>query len=306
MPKFSVVIPCFNAVHTIKDTIASIQAQSLPDWEIICVDDGSRDKTREIIANIAMTDPRIRLFANAGKGPSTARNAGALIHASGDLIAFCDADDQWTPDKLAQLKAAFGDTSIDGAYGQIGFFEATPSDAKVFSAVPGGPLTIKGLLGENPACTMSNITVRRRAFARSGGFDGSMVHNEDLEWLIRSVGLGARIIGLPLLQTWYRTSLDGLSTDLAAMLAGRTRALHTAAQFGVTPDARSHAIHHRYLARRALRTDGAAHDALGHTLRGLGHSPAAFFSPLRRGTLTLLGAVVAPLLPRILRRTLFS
>jgi glycosyltransferase involved in cell wall biosynthesis len=306
MPKFSVILPCYNAEATITDTLASLQAQTLTDWEAICVDDGSHDATCAHIEFAARLDPRIRLVRNSGKGPSRARNCGAMAHASADLLAFCDADDIWHPKKLESLDAAFADPSVDGAYGQIGFFRATPSDATVFSSVTKGDLTACVLLGENPVCTMSNVAIRRAAFLQSGGFDETMVHNEDLEWLIRTVACGTRIVGLQALHTYYRTSHGGLSTDLDAMLEGRARALETARTFGVTASASSHAIHHRYLARRALRLDLGRAVALRHAITGLTHSPRGFFSPFRRGALTLACAAGATVLPRALRRSLFS
>ncbi|AUH33059.1 glycosyltransferase family 2 protein [Paracoccus tegillarcae] len=306
MPRFSIIMPCYNAQVTIDSTIASIQAQTECDWELICVDDGSTDLTRDVIAAAATQDARIGLILNKAKGPSAARNFGALTLARGDLVAFCDADDLWTPQKLAELATIFADQQVDGAFGQIGFFDKCPSDCTVYSTVPAGDLTIDRLLGENPVCTMSNITLRRDAFVGSGGFDVTMVHNEDLELLIRLIGRGARIIGVPSLQTWYRTSVSGLSANLAAMLSGRERALETAARFGVTPSRSSHAVHHRYLARRALRTGAPRIQALRHAVYGVAYSPRGFFAPFNRGALTLAGAVSATLLPRRLNRILFS
>ena len=305
MPMFSIILPCYNAEATIVQTLESLCAQTFGDWEAICVDDGSGDGTVDLVLKAAMDDPRIRIGSNPGKGPSQARNFGAMI-AQGAILAFCDADDIWLPSKLADLAETFTDPDIDGAYGQIGFFQKESSDATVFSTVPDGDLTIEVLLGENPVCTMSNIALRRAVFARTGGFDATMVHNEDLEWLIRLVGGGARIVGLLALQTMYRTSLGGLSTDLDAMLAGRARAIQTAARFGIRPTAQSHAIHHRYLARRALRLGDARTLALRHAITGLGHSPAGFFNPFRRGALTLAGACGALALPRTTRQSLFS
>lgn len=306
MTKFSIILPVYNAEATIAATLDSLTAQSFADWEAICIDDGSTDASTVIITDMAKRDPRIRLVCNSGKGPSDGRNMGADTCALGDIVAFCDADDIWTPAKLAELYEVFTDEAIDGAFGQIGFFNHRPADARVFSAVPKGPLTIDRLLGENPVCTMSNIALRRDVFRDTGGFDTTMVHNEDLEWLIRLVGQGARIVGVNALHTYYRTSPGGLSTDLTAMLAGRVRALETAARFGVQPSARSHAIHHRYLARRALRTGAKRTLALRFALKGLAHSLPGFFSPARRGALTLIGAIGALFLPGTLRRALFS
>ncbi|WP_372991963.1 glycosyltransferase family 2 protein [Sulfitobacter sp.] len=306
MPLFSIIIPCFNAETTILETLASLSMQSCSDWEAICIDDGSTDNTPLLIKTAASQDARIRLVRSPGKGPSTARNTGVTAHAQADLIAFCDADDLWQPHKLAELALVFQDTSIDGVFGQVAFFRETPSASCVVSTVPTQDLSIDVLLGENPVCTMSNLTLRTQAFARCGGFDDTIVHNEDLEFLIRLVGGGARIVPSPSLQTWYRTSVGGLSTDLDAMLQGRSQAIATAAKFDVTPSRASHAIHHRYLARRALRVDAGRTKALHHAIIGIAHSPGGFMSPARRGTLTLGAAIAAAVLPRKLRLSLFS
>ena len=306
MPAVSIVIPCYNAEATILDTLASLIAQEFTDWEAICVDDGSTDGTPALIRTAALHEPRIRLVANAGKGPSVARNTGALRHAAAPIVAFCDADDLWHAGKLGDVTRALAEPGVGAVYGQIGFFRDTPGDTRVFSTVPATPLTIAMLLGENPVCTMSNLSVRREVFVATGGFDSAMVHNEDLEWLIRLVGDGARVLGLPALHTWYRSSNGGLSTDLAAMEQGRNTALETAARYGVEPAAECHAIHQRYLARRALRLGARPGVALRHAFAGLRQSPAGFFSPARRGLLTLAGAVLAPVLPRPLRNSLFS
>ncbi len=306
MPLFSIVVPCFNAEKTIGATLASLRAQSCADWEAICIDDGSSDATREYVKRAAKRDPRIRLASNPGKGPSEARNHGAMSLAKGNLIAFCDADDIWTPSKLDQLTTTFQDASVDAAYGRIAFFSSHPSDAKAFSTVPTSDLTIDMLLGENPVCTMSNITVRKEIITAAGGFDTTMVHNEDLEWLIRLVGNGARIVGIDHLHTWYRTSVGGLSSDLAAMFEGRVRAIATAAEFGVIPSGKSDAIHHRYLARRALRLGHDRFEPLRYAIKGVARDPVGFLFPLRRGGLTFVAALCVTVLPRATSINLFS
>lgn len=306
MPKFSIIIPCFNAETTLPETLESLRAQTFTDWEAICVDDGSTDATLEQLRRAQMTDPRIKPVRNSGKGPSAARNHGALTLATGDFIAFCDADDLWEPTKLAELAGAFFDKQVDGIFGQVAFFETNPAEASAFSTVPDGALSIPVLLGENPVCTMSNLTLRRSVFVASSGFDAEMVHNEDLEWLIRLVGTGARVVGVPWLQTRYRNSSGGLSANHAEMRRGRERALATARQFGVIPGKASHAIHYRHLARRALRSGAGRFDALRFAIAGLCQSPRGFLSPMRRGGLTLLGALCAVVLPRALSTSLFS
>lgn len=306
MPEISVIIPAYNAAHTLPATLASLQAQHFADWEAIVVDDGSTDDTRAIVDEAALSDARITFARNLGKGPSAARNHGAIDLARGRIVAFCDADDIWTPDKLSIVHAAMASDLRDAVFGQIAFFRTTPADARTRSTVPAGHLTLKMLMGENPVCSLSNLSVRRDAYIASGGFDEGLVHNEDLEWLIRFVGSGALVSGIDQLMVYYRTNPGGLSSDLRAMARGRKAALATAARFGFAPDPQSEAVYMRYLARRALRLDHGRLSALGYALRGLTLSPRGFCQPARRGVATALGALAAPVLPRSLRHALFA
>lgn len=306
MAQFSVVIPCYNAANTIVETLESIRAQSITDWEVICVEDGSQDMTDEVVAIAALSDPRIKLVRNTRKGPSAARNLGAIQFATAPIIAFCDADDIWSPTKLAELRKFFDDQTVDAAFGQIAFFKATPLDTTVFSTVPSCDVTIPMLLGENPVCTMSNVAVRRDIFVQMQGFNEQLVHNEDLEWLIRLVGQGARLVGLDTLQVWYRANATGLSADLPAMAAARQNAVQAAAHFGFKPTAAANAIHNRYLARRALRLGQGRAVALRFAATGIAQSPRGFFNAPLRGGLTLIGAVARLFMPASMSHALFS
>lgn len=306
MTDFSIIIPCYNAAATLQATLSSIQAQTYDDWEVICVDDGSTDATIDILLKASAQDPRIQVFHNVGKGPSCARNLGAMSFASGSVIAFCDADDIWGPDKLSELVECFSDPEVDAAFGKIAFFQNDPALATTFSTVPACPLSIPMLLGENPVCTMSNIAVRRAAYMLTGGFDEALVHNEDLDWLIRLVGTGAHVVGIDICQTWYRTNQYGLSADLRAMRRGRDDAIRTAAQYGYAPNNRSEAIFLRYLSRRALRLGQGRVLPLVFALEGLRRSPVGFFNAPKRGLATLAGALLVPVLPARLSQHLFS
>lgn len=303
MCKFSIIIPALNAGTTIAETIESILLQDFRDWEAIIVDDGSTDATWQIAASF--DDPRIRVIRNPGKGPSDARNFAALNVAKGEAIAFCDADDIWHRNKLARTHAVFQDPSVDAVYAQIGFFRETPSDCSVISTTRRAPLTIDDLLGENPVCTMSNLAIRTSSMRASGGFDRNLVHNEDLEWLVRLVGGGCRISGIAETLVWYRTNPNGLSADLAKMRVGRNAVLATAKRYGVVSKSRNEAIYARYLARRALRLDMPS-SALRFSVEGVCRSPAGFFSPLNRGLLTAIGSVVSNVMPQRMRRHLFA
>ena len=96
----SIITPAFNAEKYISQTIESVQNQTFKDWELIIVDDCSKDHTSVLVKAFEKKDPRIRLIkALQNGGVAKARNLG-LEQAKGDFIAFVDSDDLWKPDKL--------------------------------------------------------------------------------------------------------------------------------------------------------------------------------------------------------------
>lgn len=97
MPKVSVVIPAYNAMSYLPETVASVLNQTFEDYEVIVVNDGSKDDIKIWIAQLA--DTRIKLISQENQGLSGARNTG-IAHAQGEYVAFLDADDLWAPTKL--------------------------------------------------------------------------------------------------------------------------------------------------------------------------------------------------------------
>ncbi|GAX92001.1 glycosyltransferase family 2 protein [Effusibacillus lacus] len=96
MPKVSVIIPTYNRGSFVIHAIESVLAQTFKDYEIIVVDDGSADNTRELVKKYG---DKVRYIHQKNQGPSAARNTG-IRHAKGKYIAFCDSDDRFLPDKL--------------------------------------------------------------------------------------------------------------------------------------------------------------------------------------------------------------
>lgn len=103
MVRVSVIVPLYNKVNYIRRALDSIAAQTLRDFEVIVVDDGSTDGGGQLAA--AYPDERFRTITQANRGPGAARNRG-VAEAQSDIIAFLDADDEWLPDYLADGKAA--------------------------------------------------------------------------------------------------------------------------------------------------------------------------------------------------------
>ncbi|HYG55797.1 MAG TPA: glycosyltransferase family 2 protein [Burkholderiales bacterium] len=100
-PAVSVILPAYNAAATLGFAVQSVRRQTWRDWELIVVDDGSRDGTAELAQELARLEGRLRLIRQPNRGVSAARNAG-IEAARGRYLAFLDADDLWLPRKLAR------------------------------------------------------------------------------------------------------------------------------------------------------------------------------------------------------------
>jgi glycosyltransferase involved in cell wall biosynthesis len=96
-PRVSVIIPTYNHAACVTEAIESALEQTYPPTEILVIDDGSTDETRSVLEPYAS---RIRYLSQDNRGAGAARNLG-IRHATGELLAFLDADDRWMPDKLA-------------------------------------------------------------------------------------------------------------------------------------------------------------------------------------------------------------
>lgn len=102
--RFSVVIPLYNKEECIKKTLDSVLAQTINDFEIVVVDDGSNDNSAYIVQNF--NNEKIRLIKQKNQGVSAARNTG-ISESQGQVVAFLDADDYWFPDFLATVERLF-------------------------------------------------------------------------------------------------------------------------------------------------------------------------------------------------------
>lgn len=112
MPKISVIVPVYNMEKYLKRCVDSILLQSFSDFEVILVDDGSKDASGDICDSYALSDSRIRVIHKENGGVSVARNV-ALDIASGEYITFCDADDYLEKDCLETLYTNIEEKSVD-------------------------------------------------------------------------------------------------------------------------------------------------------------------------------------------------
>lgn len=112
MPKVSVIIPIYNVEKYLARCLDSVLAQTFRDFEVICVNDGSTDKSLEILQQYAKKDERLKIITQENKGLSEARNV-ALDVAKGEFIAFADSDDYYAPNFLELLLNAQQNTGVD-------------------------------------------------------------------------------------------------------------------------------------------------------------------------------------------------
>lgn len=123
--KFSVVIPLYNKAAYIMPTLTSLFAQTVQDYEVIVVDDGSRDGGAELIES-TFPDPRLRVVRQANAGVSAARNRGIDL-AQGEWVAFLDADDCWHPHYLESLQSVMARCpTVDVVAARLRFVEDGP------------------------------------------------------------------------------------------------------------------------------------------------------------------------------------
>ena len=125
--KVSVVIPLYNKAHCVERALHSIRAQTLRDFEVIVVDDGSTDDGASVVASYS--DPRVRLIGQPNAGPGPARNAG-IAEAKGEFIAFLDADDEWLPTYLEENLRSLEETGPELAAITCGYLEYPLGESK--------------------------------------------------------------------------------------------------------------------------------------------------------------------------------
>lgn len=202
-PLVSVVLPFYNVVNFLSDTIESVIAQTYPNWELVLVDDGSDDGSTEIAKKFADTYPdKIFYWEHEGhvnKGVTSSRNL-SISKTRGDILAFLDADDIWLPGKLkaqVDIMLTYPDTQLLCEAAEYWYYDdpSTPDEIiqvgverdKLFYP----PLLASQLypLGDAQAPCPSGIMMRKAVIARLGGFEehfkGPNQFYEDQAFLIK-------------------------------------------------------------------------------------------------------------------------
>lgn len=183
-PVVSVIMPTWNREDTVAAAIESVQLQRYASWELIVADDGSSDQTARIVQEIAASDPRVRLIARDHQGVSAARNS-ALDAASGEFIAFLDADNSWRPDLLSlSVGALITDPAIVATHAGMRIFGEGKEDA-----FRGEEVTAIDLLHGN-SIDMNTFVARRGIVDAAGRFDEALRRWVDYDLIMRLSALG--------------------------------------------------------------------------------------------------------------------
>ena len=208
-PKVSVVIPVFNGERFIGDAIRSALGQTFRDFEIIVVDDGSTDQTEKIVRQFS---DRVAYHRQENRGAGVARNLG-VMRASGEWIAFLDADDIWYPQKLAvQFEAVAMNPLIAFVYSDMDTIDVHEAILqRNFLTTPATRRKWKrdlvwAVFGGQPFPYPSTVLLKRELFSQSGGFSPLFRRNyhEDFDLFAR-IALVAPLHFVPQSLVQYRT-----------------------------------------------------------------------------------------------------
>ncbi len=214
MPTISVIVPAYNAERTILETITSVQQQTFSDFELLVINDGSTDQTLELLNSV--NEPQMKIFDYPNGGLSVARNRG-ITHARGEFVAFLDADDLWTADKLELQLAALQQHAIAGVvYSWAYYMDEQGKSIQTSEPVYFGGNVYAQLLVNNFVVSGSNCLIRRQAIASVGEFDPAVAGAADWDYWLR---LAARwpFVVVPKPQVFYRISSGSMSSNVEFM-----------------------------------------------------------------------------------------
>ena len=205
-PLVSVVLPTYNAQEYIAEAIESILSQHYSPLEIIVIDDGSTDNTKEILADY---EDHICYSFQENAGPAAARNAG-LKKASGEFIAFSDADDLWPHGKLMhQLKPMLSDAELEIVVGREKV-EYLDNAREIFH---GEELFMDPLVCQSMPVSL----IRKSVFDKIGYFDENLFYFEDWDWHLRAREKELKILANSEVANIHRRHASNMTHDRRKM-----------------------------------------------------------------------------------------
>ena len=199
----SVLIPVYNAGGYLVETVQSVLAQSVQNFEVILVDDGSTDGCLRSAEDL--TDPRIQILRQANQGAPAAMNR-ALSAATGEFVAFLDHDDLWTVGKLeAQLDHFAAHPEADITFSWSRWIDEHGKDLNLAPRRWQGPISFEELVRDFVIGNTSSMVARRAVVQEVGGFDLSLPRAYDQDLVLRIARLRpGNVQATPKVLTSYR------------------------------------------------------------------------------------------------------
>ena len=223
MPIVDVIIPAFNAAKFLPFALDSVAAQDFQDWQIILVDDGSTDNTRDIVAPyLDRFGAKMKYVRQENRGLPAARNT-AIRSSDSEFIAILDADDIWLPCRLTEsVKSFAGNREIGLSYGRVLWMDG---DGNILHNFRVNPNIVRGNIASSiykrevdlPCPT---VAFRRQCIEEVGLFDETMRATEDRDLWLR-IALRYKVVAIPKVIAYYRTSASSMSRDLNRMLTAQ-------------------------------------------------------------------------------------
>ena len=190
-PKITVIMPAYNAAQYIEAAVRSVMGQTVSDWILLVIDDGSRDNTCEIVEKLAAEDERVHLLRNEqNMGVANTRNRGLAL-CRGEFAAFLDSDDIWLPEKLQKQLDLLENSGASLCYTSYGIMDAGGNQSRGDYLVP-EQVDFCGLLKEN-VIGCSTVMLRRSSTAQYR-FE-TKLHHEDYALWLRLLDDGIRAVG---------------------------------------------------------------------------------------------------------------
>ena len=275
-PTVSVLLPVHDAGEFLRPTVESVLAQTMADFEIVLVDDGSMDGRVDEIA--ALREPRISILRQEHRGAAQALNA-AVAASRGRFLALLDHDDLWLSRKLERHVRAFEELpDTDLTFSWCRFVDERGDDLGLPVRRWHGPISRDELLSDFVIKTTSAMVVRRDAVERSGGFDPALPRLSDLDFALRVAALRrGNCHAVPEVLTLYRRHPGQMSGQWVELLREWDRLL---ARMAAQPNGPSAAVRsladsntRRYYAWLASE-QGELRAAVALLAAGVGRAPA--------------------------------
>ena len=278
MPKVDVIIPAYNAAHYLPIAIESVMAQTLEDWRIVLVDDGSTDNTADVVSPYLESLGKKLLYLRQPNGGLPAARNAAIRNSSAEFLALLDADDIWLPNRLQDsLKSFEGRPHVGLSYGYISRVGPDGAVIDTFAAPQrnGEGRIATSIYTRAVYLPCPTITFRRRCVDEVGMFDETMRATEDRDLWLR-IAQRYEVALVPHLLAYYRTSPTSMTTDPERMLKAQMQFIekHSGEQ-GCGWTARRRALSGIYRQRaEAYALRGQFRVALGSALKALLYYPA--------------------------------